>query len=156
MFFADPVAGFTNVARALRPGGRLAFVCWQDALSNEYITVPAGALLEILPMPDLGGPDEPGAFSLAAPDRIDSLLGDAGLDDVAITAAEASLRLGDDADDAVGFIASTDIARAMLEPVDSGTATRAVDAVREALRAHQRPDGLFLSGAAWLVTARRP
>lgn len=31
MFFADPVAAFTNLAGALRPGGRLAFICPQPA-----------------------------------------------------------------------------------------------------------------------------
>jgi ubiquinone/menaquinone biosynthesis C-methylase UbiE len=30
MFFGDPVAAFTNVAAALRPGGRLALLAWQD------------------------------------------------------------------------------------------------------------------------------
>ena len=30
MFFDDPAAAFTNIAAALRPGGRLAFLCWQD------------------------------------------------------------------------------------------------------------------------------
>ncbi|MFM8411336.1 MAG: class I SAM-dependent methyltransferase, partial [Alphaproteobacteria bacterium] len=28
MFFADPTAAFANLRRALRPGGRLAVVCW--------------------------------------------------------------------------------------------------------------------------------
>src|SRR5215211_4250320 len=29
MFFADPAAAFANIARGLRPGGWLVFVCWQ-------------------------------------------------------------------------------------------------------------------------------
>src|SRR6266545_878935 len=118
MFFADPAAGFANIAAALRPGGRLVFVCWQDAMANEYLTVPAGALLELVPLPDLGGPDEPGPFSLADPDRIRSLLGKAELDQVTVTPVETPMRLGDDADDAVAFIAENDIARAFLDPVD--------------------------------------
>src|SRR4029453_18470516 len=28
MFFAEPAAAFTNLHGALRPGGRLGFVCW--------------------------------------------------------------------------------------------------------------------------------
>src|SRR2546430_14313089 len=30
MFFGDPLAAFNNVAAGVRPGGRLAFLCWQD------------------------------------------------------------------------------------------------------------------------------
>ncbi|MGP3913217.1 class I SAM-dependent methyltransferase [Nonomuraea sp. 10N515B] len=30
MFFADPVAAFANIGRALRPSGRLAFVCLRE------------------------------------------------------------------------------------------------------------------------------
>ena len=29
MFFADPPAAFANIRRALKPGGRLVFVCWR-------------------------------------------------------------------------------------------------------------------------------
>jgi SAM-dependent methyltransferase len=156
MFFTDPIAAFANITRALRPGGRLVFVCWQDALANEYITVPASALLELVPLPDLGGPDQPGPFSLADPDRIRSLLTAAELDQITITPVEMPMRLGDDTDDAVAFIADTDIARTFLDPVDPDTATRAIEAVRTTLRTHQTPHGLFLNGAAWLVTAHKP
>ncbi|SVD10676.1 uncharacterized protein METZ01_LOCUS363530, partial [marine metagenome] len=30
MFFEDPVAAFRNFRGAVRPGGRLAYVCWAD------------------------------------------------------------------------------------------------------------------------------
>src|SRR5467141_281082 len=34
MFFADPVAAFANLRRALKPGGRMAFVCWRAESEN--------------------------------------------------------------------------------------------------------------------------
>src|SRR5207248_3163461 len=34
MFFPDPPAAFANLARALRSGGRLAFVCWRSPAEN--------------------------------------------------------------------------------------------------------------------------
>lgn len=35
MFFNDPTAAFANLNRAIRPGGRMAIVCWQDLLQSE-------------------------------------------------------------------------------------------------------------------------
>src|SRR5215217_2919338 len=43
MFFSDPTAAFANIARGLRPGGRIAFVCWQPVANNEWITVLSAA-----------------------------------------------------------------------------------------------------------------
>ena len=37
MFFADRAAAFTNIAAALRPGGRLAMLAWQAVAKNEWI-----------------------------------------------------------------------------------------------------------------------
>jgi SAM-dependent methyltransferase len=43
MFFDDPEAAFANIGRALRPGGRLAFVAWQGLERSEWIMVPGAA-----------------------------------------------------------------------------------------------------------------
>ena len=153
MFFAEPVAAFRNVGKALRPGGQLAFVCWQELSRNEWLLVPVGAALEHVPMPDLGPPGAPGPFSLAEPNHIQDVLGSAGFESVVVTALDGQIRLGDDANDAVAFLRGTGMARALLGQADQATATRALDAVTEALRAHEAPEGLYLSGAAWLVVA---
>jgi len=155
MFFEDPVSAFTNIGRALLAGGRLAVLCWQGALHNEYIAVPLGAALDHVPVPDVGGPEAPGPFSLADPGRIDEVLTRAGFEQVATASLEAQMRLGENADDAVEFLGGTGLGRALLESVDPGIAQRALDAVREALRPYERPDGVHLRGAAWLVTAHR-
>ena len=153
MFFADPVAAFRNVGRGLRPRGRLTFVCWQDLSRNEWLLVPVAAALEHVPMPNLGPPGAPGPFSLAEANHIQDVLGSAGFEPVIVTALDGQVRLGDDANDAVAFLRGTGMARALLGQADQATATRALDAVTEALRAHEAPEGLYLSGAAWLVVA---
>src|SRR6188768_125250 len=43
MFFDDPPAAFANIRAAVRPGGRLAFVCWGPLPHQEWLTVPLGA-----------------------------------------------------------------------------------------------------------------
>ena len=40
MFFADPVAAFSNIRRAMRSGGRLGFVCWAPLKDNPHWSVP--------------------------------------------------------------------------------------------------------------------
>jgi len=57
MFFRDPSAAFTNLRRALRPGGQLAFVCWQELAKNPWATRPLEAVMRLLPesaMPMIG------------------------------------------------------------------------------------------------------
>jgi SAM-dependent methyltransferase len=156
MFFDDPVAAFTNIHGALRPGGWITFVCWRGFEHNQWLAVPAGAALAHVPVPDLGAPDGPGPFSLAEPERVVQVLSRAGFDEISTNPVDAPVRLGRDADDAVSFLSGTALARTLLDPVDPGTAARALDAVRDALRPYERPDGLTLDGAAWLVAARRP
>jgi len=47
------------------------------------------------------------------------------------------------------------MARALLDKADERTATRAFEAVGEALRPYEQPGGVYLTGTAWVVTARR-
>jgi SAM-dependent methyltransferase len=59
LFCSDPTAGFANLARGLGPGGRLV-VCWQGLVDNQWVTVPAGAAGQHLPLPSLTEPGSPG------------------------------------------------------------------------------------------------
>ena len=43
MFFGDPAAAFTNIGRALRPGGRLVMLAWQGPGPNEWVRELSGA-----------------------------------------------------------------------------------------------------------------
>jgi SAM-dependent methyltransferase len=155
MFFDDPDAAFANLARALRPGGRLAFVCWQDLLANEWLMVPAGAALAHVPMPDLGPPGRPGPFSLADPDRVRSLLAGAGFAEVDVEEARRPMPMGSSVDDTLEFMRATDFSDVLLADVADDVASAAWDAIRGALEPYAGRDGVVLSGAAWLVTAIR-
>ena len=69
MFFGDPAAAWSNLAGALRPGGRLAVLAWRDLPSNDWLLGirQALALGRELGFPP---PDAPTPFSLADPDRV--------------------------------------------------------------------------------------
>jgi SAM-dependent methyltransferase len=49
MFFDDPTGAFAHMRRALRPGGRVAFVCWRGAAENDWVRLPMGAIKGIVP-----------------------------------------------------------------------------------------------------------
>ncbi|MFH8440877.1 class I SAM-dependent methyltransferase [Streptomyces sp. NPDC018026] len=156
MFFADPVAAFGNVGRALRPGGRLAFVCPADATLNGWVTAMA-SLREVLPVGDFGQPGLPGMFSLAAPDRIGDVLTAAGFADIDVNQVQAYGTWGRDAEDAADFLLGTGPGRHLMDLADPAARTRARGILTDHLRAHEAADGTVrLLSTSWLTTATRP
>jgi SAM-dependent methyltransferase len=152
MFFGEPVVAFTNIARALRPGGRMALVAWQSFADNEWIREITGALTGGRPLSP-PPPDAPGPFSLADPARVHALLDAAGFVDVDLTGVSAPEWFGVDADDAHAFVLG--LAGWMLRDPDDDTRGRAVDALRSTMRAHEGPEGVTFGSAAWVITAKR-
>jgi SAM-dependent methyltransferase len=152
MFFADPVAAFANVRRALSPGGRLAFLC-MAALAGTDLGKVFGAMAAYLPQPT--GPDGSGPTSFADPGRTTAVLTEAGFEDVECTRVEADQVWGHDVPDATRFISDWGPVRHHLGMVDTATAAKATEALTAALEPFAGPEAVRLRGAAWLVTGRR-
>lgn len=153
MFFSDLTAGFANIARALRPEGRLALLTWQSVARNEWIRELSGALAagRDLPAPP---PDAPGPFSLSDPDRVREVLTAAGFTGIDLDDSTAGMWFGADADDAHRFVLG--LLGWMLEGRDDDDRDRALDALRATTRAHLTPDGVIYESAAWIIRATRP
>jgi SAM-dependent methyltransferase len=158
MFFADPVAAFTNLRRALAPRGRLAFACWQQLDRNAWIAVPMAAAAKHVSLPPPPPPGSPGPGSLADPERVARILDQAGFRDVSLEALETKVRVagGGGIDEATRFLlegvgptsqAMRDASADVLEAVTS--------AVRTALEPYLTPRGVELDASVWIVTARR-
>ncbi|MDT9687703.1 class I SAM-dependent methyltransferase [Streptomyces sp. P9(2023)] len=155
MFFADPVAAFANIGRALRPVGRLAFVCAAEAEGNEWLRAFA-ELRDLLTLGGFGAPGGPGMFSLADPATVREVLGAAGYEDIGVTHVEAYGTWGRDAEDAAGFLLDTGPGRHLLGQVGPDVQERARQRLTDTLRAHTANGAVSLRSTAWLVTARRP
>ncbi len=155
MFFGDPAAAFANIAAAIRPGGRLAFVCWQDPSNIEYFTLPARAIAPYVSLPAPPGPGEPGPFSLASPQRIRTLLTGAGFGGVTIEDVSVRTWIGRDADDVIGYYRAGPLGRSALANASEDTIAQTTRALRDALQPHQDEHGVHLGAAAWVVTATR-
>ena len=155
MFFAEPVAGFTNLRRALRPGGRLGFVCWRAAAENSWVTEPGQAVAEVLGPPAPMDPDAPGPFSLASADRISSVLTEAGLVDIDITAHDLPLSIGTGTtDELVRYYMDLLPGAAIPDNADVHVIDRVKAALGTMVERRRTPDGITMGGAAWLVSAR--
>ena len=155
MFFDDPEAAFANLANASRPGGRLCFVCWQEMFANEWIAVPAMAMVAHVGIPELPEPGAPGPFALADAERTRRLLEAAGWSEVTVEEHKDGMRMGRDPEDVVGFMLSDEMGRRLVEGKDPEAVKAGTEAVLKALRPYVTHEGVVLGGTYWLVTACR-
>jgi SAM-dependent methyltransferase len=152
MFFDDPAAAFANLRAALRPGGRLAFVCWRARAENPVFTTGFAEAAAVLGLREPAGPGA--AFSLADPGRVRALVSGAGFGRVELAAADEPMLIGRDVDDAFGYERDSPTAAGILAGIGRGRAAELTRMVRDRLVAYASPDGVIMPGAAWVVTAR--
>ena len=154
MFFADPVAAFANVGGAMRAGGRVALIAWQELARNEWLTAIRGALAQgrDLPTPPAG---MPGPFGFADPDRVVTILVDAGFHDVRIDEVEAAFRLGADPEDAYEFVKDLGMVRGLLQDLAPDEQAAARADLRTAIESHAGADGVVFGSRAWMISAVR-
>jgi SAM-dependent methyltransferase len=154
MFFADRQAAFGNLARATRPGGRIALVAWQGIAGNEWLQEIRGALAlgRELPTPPVG---VPGPFGLGDAPAACEVLRRAGYGDAQAEALAEPFWAGVDADDAYAFVSRTGVVRGLLEGLPQEHVERGLAQLRASLEAHQGEDGVVYGSSAWLFTGTR-
>ena len=155
MFFADPVAAFANIRAGLRSGGVLAFACWDDLFANEWMFLPGSAVVQVTgSLPPMPGPEAPGPFSLADPDRVTAVLRDAGFANVTVTAHTQPVEVPEvEVESIVSLSSRVGPVREALRNADADTSARITDAVRAALMARVEHGHLTMSAAALIVRA---
>lgn len=154
MFFADPVTAFANLRRALRPSGRLAFVCWRSAQDNPWSLTPVRAAAPFLTLPPRPGPEEPGQFAFGDRARVERILKGAGFADLAIEPLDVEIWMGRDPADVVANAGRFGPLARPLAEADPAAAAQAKAAIVEVLTPHAAQDGVSLPGGCWLVSAR--
>lgn len=154
MFFAEPDLAFANMRKALKPGGRAAFVCWRDWRENEWVRVPTAAVRpHVPPQPQLG-PEDPGPFSFANPDRVRRILANAGFDGVAMEPFDTRTEIGQSLDDATDYLQGFGPVSRLLADASPAQKQRAAASLREALAPFARTTPVMLGAAVWIVTAK--
>jgi SAM-dependent methyltransferase len=154
MFFADPAAAFANIAAALEPGGRLAFLCWRAMAENPVMTLPFAAALPHLPRaPPAPDPLAPGPFAFADADRVRAILAGAGWRDIEIAPHDQKVS-GGDLDETVDTALRIGPLGTILRE-NPGLEGTVVGAIRAALAPFSTGGAVFLDSATWIVTARK-
>ena len=155
MFFADPVTAFTNIGRAVRPGGRLAMLVWRELGVNPWVSLIRVALAgdRQLPDPPANGP---GPFGFADPNHIRSVLARSGWSDTKLTEIVEPVWLGNDPDDAFAFVSQMGITLGLLEGLDRTSGDLGMQRLRATLHEAMTDIGVSLPSRSWLIEASRP
>jgi SAM-dependent methyltransferase len=157
MFFADPGAAFANLHGSLAPGGRIAFVCWQELARNPWMAVPMRAAAQHLQLPPPPPPDAPGPLAFADPERVRGILTGAGFREVAIEPLEGRLSVGGSTsgpEQAAQFLLEAGPLSRALRDAPAASLPRIAAAVREAIAPFATPNGVMMGYGAWIVLAR--
>jgi SAM-dependent methyltransferase len=152
MFFADPVAAFANIRKALKPGGRLGFVCWRPLRDNPWMLAPMEAALPFLPPLPPTDPTAPGPFAFADPDRVRAILAGAGFSAVEIEPFDDRIG-GSEVEQTMTLIFRIGPLGAALREHPQ-CAAAAAGAVRSKILEFETPDGVLMPAAVWIVHAR--
>ena len=156
MFFAEPAISFSNLRRALRPLGRMAFACWREPRENPWMMAPLQAIYQHVPKLPPQGPEDPGPFAFASEERVHRILGEAGFKRIQMepVALSFDIAIGRGLDAAVQAAMQIGPGSRALDGHPPETRAAAATTVKETLAPFVRGDSVPLPGSIWIVTAR--
>ena len=158
MFFADPVAGFRNLARALRPGGRAVFVTWARMEANPWNRdAKAAGVARLGPVP-VDDPRAPGQFAFAEVGYVTDILARAGFTEIAGEEVPGHLHVAGRAEDAAELATYIGPVSRILRENGGTEADRAAISADLAnlFRAYEGPDAVRVPALLNYFSARRP
>jgi ubiquinone/menaquinone biosynthesis C-methylase UbiE len=156
MFFSDTVAAFANLRRALRPGGRLVFVCFRDRELNSWWTVPLAAAATVVAVEPPTPPRQPGPFALAEESYLREILDRSGFVDAVCEPRDYDLIISDNLESASDFVINAGSAAGALASACEDQRVQAGAAIRLALTQYASSTGVSLRAATWIVRAIKP
>lgn len=158
MFFHDTTAAFAHMRSWLKPDASLAFSCWAPMDDNPWFGEIGRIVAKytVLPPPS---PDDPGPFRLSDPVETRAMLERAGFVDVRMELWKGEQPLGgqgsDPASAADFLMAAMPFSGAVIE-LPAAERQRMKEDLVALLAPHYRDGSIWITGAAWFVTARNP
>jgi SAM-dependent methyltransferase len=153
MFFDDPVAAFTNLGQAARPGARLHFTAWRSADENPFMTTAERAAAPLLPDLPVRRPGAPGQFAFADRERVAAILQDSGWTGVEIAPIDFTCTMP--THELPNYIRWMGPVGQLLQKADDATRDRVGSAVRAAFERFVQGAEVRFTAACWSVKAVR-
>jgi SAM-dependent methyltransferase len=161
-FFAGPVPAMRAIRGALKPGGRLAKLCWRRKSESPLWAETEQVVQRFLSRPEQYEADTcgPGPFSLGNPETTRGILEAAGFDQIELHQRDFDYSMGKDMDEAVDALLAIGPGAELIRLNGEHGESRRGE-IGEALRDHfaswQRPDGSIVGrGSVWIVAATNP
>ncbi len=161
-FFAAPVPAMRAIRGALRPGGRLAKVCWRRKDESQLWAETERVVQRFLARPEEYEADTcgPGPFSMGNPETCRGILQAAGFEQIELHPHDFDYFMGKDTDEAIDALLAIGPGAELIRLNGEDGESRRPE-IAEALADHyaawQQPDGSIVSRAAvWIVTATNP
>ena len=155
MFFQDPAAAFANLRAALRPTGRLTFICWRTQGENPWVAVPIGVAKRHVDWPEPPPPGGPGEFAFAERDRFEVALSGAGfkIDSVDSLDVDVTIAGGGDIPTTIDFFMQQGPAATVMNDATDAQRDAVRMDLREALAPYLTAAGVRMTTGTWLVSA---
>lgn len=157
MFFADPVAAFRNLHRALGSGGRLCMAVWATVAESTHQSLPLEIATRHLGAPASESPRAPGPNAYGDRDYLRRILTEAGFADIAIEPRRFFVHGGHDAESAAEHAGQMGAVQRLIDEKGADEATRQaiIKDIAAAFVPYQSAGGLRFPATFLLATARR-
>ncbi|MRH90171.1 methyltransferase domain-containing protein [Nocardia sp. SYP-A9097] len=151
MFFPDPVAAFTNLRAAARPGAALRMLVWRGVRENPFMTTAERAAAPLLPNLLAREPNQPGQFAFADDQRVRTILTESGWGDIRVHRADVECVMPEDA--LIHYFTNFGPVGLALPDTDEQTRARVIEVVRAAFDPFVHGDQVRYTAACWMVEA---
>jgi len=153
MFFADPVAAFANLRRAVAGGG-LRFVAWRGPEENPFMTAGSRAVAHLLPDLPERRPGAPGQFAFADGARVAEILAAAGWEGARVEPVDVACAFPEPG--LLRYLTRLGPVGQALGDADGRTRAAVLDALRVAYEPYVDGEEVRFTAACWSVGAESP
>ncbi|HTQ35031.1 MAG TPA: methyltransferase domain-containing protein, partial [Stellaceae bacterium] len=156
MFFADPMAAFANLFKALRPGGRLAMAVWARQEESRHQGLPFEIAVKHLGLPAPQPARSPGPNAYGDRDYLRGVLASAGFAEIEIEPRQFLVH-GDTAANAAEHAGQMGAVQRLMDEKSADPATRAAITkdIEAAFKPYESGGETRIPATFLLVTARR-